>query len=413
MERREYVSKSPFAYGSGAERDTATAAGDAVSSDTLETSNRIPELDGLRGLAILLVLACHYVADPPHGTSHGWMQRFSTILGQGATGVDLFFILSGFLIGGILLKSRSSPAYYKTFYLRRIYRIIPIYYGWLLIFGCLALIAGSLGGAAGQEFRTAIPYWVYFVFIQNYLLATTAVQAAWLGPLWSLAVEEQFYLVSPILIRNLPKPRLTRFLIAAVLFALILRFVLATWFGPNHGDWGIVASYFWTPARADELALGMLVAIAWTTPYVRGWLKKNIDRIYVLLCISVGSILLLMYWLVKPLSYAAATLGRPVYGLLYSALLVICLADCQGKIAGVFRWRWLREMGRVSYCVYIIHYAMDWLVFRVIRHSSPRFDSFSAIGLTFVAFALTFALAKFSWHFIEHPLIRRGHRFKY
>src|SRR5579862_9159975 len=133
----------------------------------LAGGKRIPELDGLRGLAIFLVILSHYIGDAPHGVPHSWQSRIGAFLGQGAVGVDLFFVLSGFLIGGILLNSRTSSRYYKTFYLRRFHRIIPLYYGWLLLFGLLWLIERSWGGPAGAAFTTK-QYWAHFLFIQNY-----------------------------------------------------------------------------------------------------------------------------------------------------------------------------------------------------------------------------------------------------
>jgi len=98
-----------------------------LSIDSNAGSERILELGGLRGLAIFLVVLSHYVTSVPHGRSHSLVEMIGTALGLGASGVDLFFILSGFLIGGILLDSRQSPNYYRTFYLRRFHRIFPLY----------------------------------------------------------------------------------------------------------------------------------------------------------------------------------------------------------------------------------------------------------------------------------------------
>ena len=132
------------------------------------SDKRIPELDGLRGVAIFSVILYHYIANAPHPKSNIWLSRIANVLTQGAIGVDLFFVLSGFLIGGILLASRESPRYFRTFYLRRFYRIIPLYYGWLLLFGLLGLIERNWGGPTGAEFYTVRPYWAHFLFIQNY-----------------------------------------------------------------------------------------------------------------------------------------------------------------------------------------------------------------------------------------------------
>jgi peptidoglycan/LPS O-acetylase OafA/YrhL len=92
---------------------------------------------------------------------------------------------------------------------------------------------------------------------------------------------------------------------------------------------------------------------------------------------------------------------------------VILLANPGAALAGIFRWRPLRELGKISYCVYIIHDAVIWTVFRLLRHAEPRFDSWSAIGLSVLAFVATIIVAELSWRFFEHPLIRRGHRYSY
>jgi peptidoglycan/LPS O-acetylase OafA/YrhL len=395
-------------------RDALSTADNVISAADSQARPRIPELDGLRGLAIFLVLLCHYIYAWPYGTPHSWSSRIATLTEQGQTGVDLFFVLSGFLIGGILLNSRSSPRYYKTFYLRRFYRIIPLYYGWVFLVWLVSPNAPPHFENHIGEFRTgAIPYWIYFIFIQNFVLPSTAVQALWLGSTWSLAVEEQFYLISPFLVRNLSRASLVKLLVAVVVFAAVLRFVLSTCFGPSHYNWGILASYLWTPCRADDLALGVLAAVAWAEPGSRRWLHENLSKIYILAFGCAACVLVLLFWLVEPHSYVQATVGRPVYGFLYTSLLLIALVDERSKLAGILRWRVLRELGRVSYCVYIIHWAVDWMVFKIAWHATPRFDSASAIGLTVVAFASTLAIAELSWYCFEHPLIRRGHRYSY
>jgi peptidoglycan/LPS O-acetylase OafA/YrhL len=376
-------------------------------------SERIPELDGLRGLAIFLVILYHYIGNPPHGTSHSLLSRIGTILGQGATGVDLFFVLSGFLIGGILLRTRESPRYYRTFYLRRFHRIIPLYYGWIILFGLLWFAARKWNGAVATDFRTVTPYWAYFLFIQNYFFGSTAVQAYWLIPTWSLAVEEQFYLLAPPLVRNLSRGGLTKLLAGVVVLSLAFRFYMSVAYGVQHGSWGIFAAYFWTPSRADDLALGVLTAIVWSSPQSKLWIQRNVKYFYTALVAFAAALLAMLYWLVMPSSFVAATFGRSVYGLLFVSLLLVLLADRGSFLASAFRWSPLRELGKVSYCVYIIHGAVIWTMFRFLWHTEPSFDSWPAIGISLAAFFVTIALAEFSWRFFEHPLIRRGHRYSY
>jgi peptidoglycan/LPS O-acetylase OafA/YrhL len=376
-------------------------------------SKRIPELDGLRGLAIFVVILCHYIADGPVGPRHSLAARAGEVLGLGTVGVDLFFILSGFLIGGILLNSRLSPRYYRTFYLRRFFRIIPIYYGWLILFGLFMLAAKKWGVAGGAEFTTVTPYWAYFVFLQNYFQGSTAIQAYWLIPLWSLAVEEQFYLLAPPVVRMLSPERLVKILTGVLVFSLLLRIFLASFYGASHDYWGINAATDWMPCRADDLALGMLVATLWTNPQSRRRLQERVNLSHAGLFACAASLLAVSYWIMKPDSFMTATLGRTVIGFFFMFLMIISLTDKEGWLARIFRWSPLRELGKVSYCVYIIHRAVNWGLHRVVLHGDPRFDSWPAIGVTVLSFAVTMILAELSWRYFENPLIHRGHRYSY
>jgi peptidoglycan/LPS O-acetylase OafA/YrhL len=383
------------------------------SAQPIGSVKRIPELDGLRGVAIFLVILCHYIGGNPPGARHSFTRRIAEVLDLGAVGVDLFFILSGFLIGGILLDSRSSPRYYRTFYLRRFFRIIPIYYLWLALFGLAMLAAKMWNVWGGVEFHTVVPYWAYFVFLQNYFQGATWVQVYWLGPLWSLAVEEQFYLLAPPVVRKLPPVRLLKVLSGVLVFSLLLRLFLSSMYGASYGYWGINASTDWMPCRADDLALGMIVATLWANPQSRIRLQQRLSVSYAGLFSCAASLLVLFYWIMKPDSFVTATVGRTIIGFFFVFLLIIALTDKEGLLGKIFRWRLLRELGKISYCVYIIHQAVGWVLYRSILHSEPRFDAWSAIGLSVLSFAVTVLIAELSWKYFESPLIHRGHRYTY
>lgn len=133
---------------------------------------RIPELDGLRGLAILLVISVHYFYNPDANmpVALHFLQGFFCL---GWTGVDLFFVLSGFLIGGILLEVRASPNYFKTFYIRRFFRIVPLYYLWLFCFIALLFLRGSTFDAQSAQAGINWPLWGHFLFLQNFCSSAT------------------------------------------------------------------------------------------------------------------------------------------------------------------------------------------------------------------------------------------------
>ena len=220
---------------------------------------RIPELDGLRGAAILLVLFYHYGYLTPHGKAGTFLDGLQGSFGMGWAGVDLFFVLSGFLIGGILLDSRTSPRFFRTFYARRFFRIIPLYYIWIGLYFVLTLSALSvflkpLGG--GREQPNIVP--IYMFFLQNMTKNLHSnFGTAWLAHLWSLAVEEQFYLFAPLAVCFVSRKRLVPLLLIAILGAPIARIVVFK-ISTTHS-----IQYMLTACRADGLSLGVLLATGW------------------------------------------------------------------------------------------------------------------------------------------------------
>lgn len=367
---------------------------------------RIPELDGLRGFAIFIVILIHYISAVPHGLRHSWASKAGNAINLGGSGVDLFFILSGFLIGGILIDSRQSPNYYQTFYLRRLHRIVPLYYSWILLFAIISIW--------NTRFMLLGPYWIYFAFLQNYFYLQSPMQLIWLSVTWSLAVEEQFYLLAPPFIRNCRPQRLIGVLFGILIASLILRlFLLMKFADAAHNYWGLLPAYFATPSRADDLALGILIAIVWRTPQAMQWITEHLGFVKKTLILCIALLLAILKWMLMPNSTLRLSVGLPLFGAIFALLVIICLTEREGIIAGIFRLRALRELGRVSYCVYIIHYAMNWAVHKYLRGDLPRFDSPSSIAVTILALGLTLVIAEFSWRFFEHPLIQRGHRYKY
>lgn len=168
---------------------------------------RIPELDGLRGLAILLVIFFHYTNGESLTRLDGLAYYVQRSAASSWTGVNLFFVLSGFLIGGILVDARGSDSYFRTFYARRFFRIIPIYYLWICLYIALVSAAGHairLHSFSGKALPRGFEVYAHFLFIQNLIPNGGSPQSglwgSWFGHLWSLAVEEQFYLLAPLMI---------------------------------------------------------------------------------------------------------------------------------------------------------------------------------------------------------------------
>ncbi len=217
-----------------------------------------PVLDGVRGLAILLVVLHHHtVMTGAAALDLG----VATISHFGGVGVDLFFVLSGFLITGILLRARATAdqpgaRYFRNFYARRTLRIFPLYYA--VVFVALVVLpqidhpkANNFGRIEGDE-------WSYWLYLSNFTIAEAGRwRHAILDVSWSLAIEEQFYLVWPLVVRYCSLTVLRRTAIAMVVGALLFRLFGTYWLG-----WNLVTTTVLTPGRLDTLALGALLAIA-------------------------------------------------------------------------------------------------------------------------------------------------------
>src|SRR5215475_5135109 len=167
-----------------------------------EPTKRIQALDGLRGIAVLLVLVRHSVAGIE--TPSPFWSSVIKPLRLTWSGVDLFFVISGFLIGGILLDARNSSRYFQTFYLRRTFRILPIYYLFLAFYFARHLPIRFMAGTFGDTSPLPIPFFSFVTFTHNFWMASYGWFGAWgIAPTWSLAIEEQFYLTIPFAIRRI------------------------------------------------------------------------------------------------------------------------------------------------------------------------------------------------------------------
>jgi peptidoglycan/LPS O-acetylase OafA/YrhL len=400
----------------GLKWDVSTSA--TPSSST--SSSRIPELDGLRGIAIILVILLHYCYQTTMGIKqpatlidhlYAWFRMGAAL---GWTGVDLFFVLSGFLIGGILLDVKDSPSYYKTFYIRRFYRIVPIYYLWLLGYILLLLAVRDL-------FSTYIPdpfipslkggvLWL-FAFVQNVSFDRyMSLGWVWLVPTWSLAVEEQFYLVAPLLIRRLSRQALALVLGATVLMAPLLRLWVRSHFPIMGANWDL--AYILMPCRADTLAIGVLAALFWRTPSLRAWLSNRAWLLYALTAAFFTGMVVLGR---SPdlSSFSMQSVGYTWIALFYGLVLILVLEKPQGLLAWLMRAKWLGEIGRLSYCIYLIHFATWWVFHLAVYLVEGRPPEWHYTAASFAALIAVYAVARMSWRDIEYPLLRRGSAYQY
>ncbi len=229
-----------------------------MSSSAKEYRRHRPELDGIRGLAILGVLCSHGVSlTAVVGNNHFtagdiWAKMFLTPLWGG---VDLFFVLSGFLITDILLQSKTANNYFSSFYARRILRIFPVYY---LVLVC-SLLVGHFSIALAAQLPPSLSWRsAYFIYLQNWPVFWHGYKTeggVW-GAYWSLAVEEQFYFIWPIVVLHMSEKTITRICWLGLVCALLLRIYLYNhYFGSNFGLLQITSS------RVDGLFAGAALSI--------------------------------------------------------------------------------------------------------------------------------------------------------
>jgi peptidoglycan/LPS O-acetylase OafA/YrhL len=392
--------------------DHAGAQGDGLPCDSsgrlipatgsIVPGGHIPALDGLRGIAILLVLFLHFAPyapgiAPPTALVDRLYLRAS---GTGWMGVDLFFVLSGFLITGILYDTKGSMHYFRQFYARRFLRIFPLYYVALALF-LIVLPWQQTFDSVRRELRgDAVWYWTY---LYNMRVAVTGfLPSSALGHFWSLAVEEQFYLIWPIVVLWLGRKHLIVTCTVAVVAALACRLALSS-------TGYVVLPDVWMPARMDALAVGAFIALMIRAPselaLVRRWARPTI------LAAALPLGVLLRY------NVALLTVAHSLVALLSGAILVLCLtATPKGSLATVATSPILRFFGRYSYALYVFHHPLLWFrpvfslafVPTIFGSQLPAYLLWLAISI-----GVTVAVALVSWHLLEKPFLEMKRFFPY
>lgn len=378
----------------------------------MKSQARIPELDGLRGLAIIMVLVCHFAEWGDYQGVNILIRILLAISFLGFTGVDLFFVLSGFLICGILLDNRDSLNYYKVFYIRRSLRVFPLYYALLTFFSLIVLAsAHDVLDTPEWLFGFQFPAWAYFAYTQNIFMS---ISNSWgistLAPTWSLAVEEQFYLTFPFIARFLPKKYLVPLLLVGVASAILFRMLISTFYPEN-----VYAIALLAPARADSLLIGALAAIAIRSEMARNYLINHRSRLYLGIA-SVG-----VLTIAGGALYYYTGVGQILFGFVFTLIALVCVMmiflsltlDETSRFRRFLRNAILLEFGALSYFIYLTHIGVlgffHWQ-FGIIGKTPFGFIWVAEVVLSLIT-CLVFA--KISQKFFEQPLIRLGHSFRY
>jgi peptidoglycan/LPS O-acetylase OafA/YrhL len=375
-----------------------------------ESSPRLPALDGLRGIAILLVLVWHYFvcllkAEPGSTTAYAL-----ACLRLTWSGVDLFFVLSGFLIGGILLDNRHSANCFKVFYIRRICRILPLYFLLLILF---VVLLQSAPTTLSWLLKDPQPLWSYATFTQNFAIAFRNDWGShWNAITWSLAIEEQFYLILPFVIRYWEPRKLPRLLIGAIAAAPLLRILLNHWRG--EGD-VFLAVYVLTPCRMDALLLGVFCAWIVRQKKFQEFLltdqaKKVLHASFAILLIGAAFLTIKFPGMT---SYAMSAFGYSWIALLYACLLLIVVTQKRSLLHYISSNGPLQRLGVISYGIYLLHQGTLGLTHGLILHQAPTIADVTGLLVTLLALALTVSVGVLSYNFFERPIVAIGHSFHY
>jgi peptidoglycan/LPS O-acetylase OafA/YrhL len=365
----------------------------AMPKRAANSHSHYPALDGLRGTAILAVFLFHFGGGSHEGTNLP-LRLYLAFIRVGWMGVDLFFVLSGFLITGILYDTAHKEDRIKNFYARRALRIFPLFYGVLFAFLLLTPVL-HLKWHAGHI--------LYFLYLYNMvpMLAphlSSPGSAMVLNHFWSLSVEEQFYLLWPFviwLVRD--RRRLLWISVAFMLLALGLRLTVVLHGGSQDEVFGLL------PTRADSLLFGAAVALL-----VRGPAGKRLPATPVAIVSGLLSLLVLLsghVWYYG--TQLIATVGYTSIGIFF-ACIVYWAQTGEGWVARIFSAPFLRFFGRYSYGLYI--YQGLLLVFMMpYVHTVQRLVHSDALGgvlYILLSLVLLLGLSMLSFHFFEEPILR-------
>jgi peptidoglycan/LPS O-acetylase OafA/YrhL len=367
-----------------------------------------PELDGIRGLAILAVMALHFLAFHIEGERNSTEKLVDAVAGYGMWGVDLFFVLSGYLITGLLADTRDSAKYFSSFYMRRTLRIFPLYYG--VLFVLLVLIPRSfLEAHAPQALQArAVQPWLWSYLTNVYIAKSGSFSIPYVSHFWTLAIEEQFYIMWPLVVRFASRRTAISVAVALSVLALVSRVVLAL----------TVSNDFWahvfTPCRLDTLCIGAAFALWVRGP--EGWAVLRGAAKGVPLVVAA---MLALKFLASPGTSAQVALAFKEFLLaILFGVFVSTSAWPSGwnLMRAWLRWRPLMLMGKYSYGLYVFHGMIaDYLDFHGGFAYFTRISGSLAGGLFWQAIVgslISLLIAVASYHAYEMPFLRLKRLFR-
>jgi peptidoglycan/LPS O-acetylase OafA/YrhL len=347
-----------------------------------------PQLDSLRAIAVLLVIISHWFSP------HHLLNRYTP---NGILGVTLFFVLSGFLITGILLRSKMQieqgyPAYreFKIFYIRRALRIFPVYYLLLLI-----LVLFNIANITKS-------FWWHFFYVSNFYFWHRGSFEGWLSPLWSLSVEEQFYIFWPAIIFFINRRWLPLAFLIGIIVAVLFRYAITV----STNDLGRLLM----PGSLDSFCLGGLIAYGKefkTKGYLLFKKYNNWSIVFAFICLVAVNVFLKQN--------KNMLLFITLYFLIISAVFAV-LIDWVADgvkipiVSSILNNRVLRYLGKISYGIYLIHNFIPYLYGVKLP---VMLEPFSLYIAQLLRLLIVVGLASASWYLFEKPILQLKKRFEY
>jgi peptidoglycan/LPS O-acetylase OafA/YrhL len=363
----------------------------------------IPALDGVRGLAVLGVLLFHFVGTTT--ATNPFERMVNRILNYGSLGVDLFFILSGFLITGILYDSRSSRSYFRNFYMRRVLRIFPLYYAVLAVVFFVVPAVPALEGSELVGLREH-QAWAWLYGVNVYLSIHGAWVLSYLTHFWSLAVEEHFYFVWPLVVWLLgARPRV---LMGGALFVAALSYggrVAASLAGVSP-----VVTTVLTPFQLDALCIGGFFAVLARQEGGEATLRRWVPRLAAVVTVLLGASFAFSL-LAGPQPALTSSVRSGLFRLAFVALLLHSLtAPATAPASRFFRSGVMVTLGKYSYGLYVYHHFLSYYF----EKHATEFTLAQALGSHTLAVALqalvgmsiSMAVAWLSYEYFEKHFLR-------
>jgi peptidoglycan/LPS O-acetylase OafA/YrhL len=372
--------------------------------------NRIKELDGLRGVAVIVVMALHIFKRASYFTTHPILLAITKLTSVGWVGVDIFFALSGFLITSILLRAKQEEHYFRNFYVRRVLRIFPLYYAALAV---LLLFAPKIEPEFTKQLNIALP--VLLLYQQNWaILFKDFHLTQYLGITWSLAIEEQFYLIWPLVVFFLNRQRLLKASIGYIVLSLTVR-ILCTLFWGNLGD---VSRFFYYAsfARFEEMLFGALLAVFLTGEGSREPVRRYSLPVFIGSFLGFAALCLMsLPGSMHPeyTNYPLTIGGYTTAALFTTGLVGVFITHpVQDVLRRFFQNPILTFFGKYSYSMYLFHVAAALVLLDIFWHGELRgWKPYFLYIIT--TYSVTVLISLLTWNLLEKHMLGLKKYFEY